>query len=267
MKKGNIRKHSERKLAAFGTVAALILIAAAFIIKNVSAERVAALDAENEVSMTEPVERIVVLTPWVAETPERPLEQIKPAKAIPPKVYETIEPVDPDIVEATRPEVEAPAADPAPADAVPEIAEPAEPMVDEPETVEPEADPVEIEPEPVEAVPEGPAETWASLGTYTLSAYCSCEKCCGYWATIRPLDENGNPIVYTASGAVAQAGVTIATDPTVIPHGTEVKIGETVYISQDSGAGVKGNRIDVYLDDHQAALKFGLQHKEVFVKR
>ena len=113
----------------------------------------------------------------------------------------------------------------------------------------------------------GVGREWESLGEYTLTAYCSCQKCCGYWATIRPLDENGKPIVYTASGEIAEAGKTIAVDPTVIPFGTEVKIGDTVYVAQDTGSVIVGNRIDVYFDDHTEAWNFGMQTSEVLVKR
>jgi 3D (Asp-Asp-Asp) domain-containing protein len=109
-------------------------------------------------------------------------------------------------------------------------------------------------------------EVWESLGEYTLTAYCSCQKCCGYWATIRPW-KDGKQIVYTASGEIAEAGKTIAVDTTVIPFGTEVKIGDTVYVAQDTGSSIVGNRIDVYFDDHTEAWNFGMQTSEVFVKR
>lgn len=130
----------------------------------------------------------------------------------------------------------------------------------------------EIEPpsqtEPItEATTETePPEEWVSLGTYTLTAYCACLECCGEHALDRPLDENGKPIVYTSIGAVAQAGVTIAVDPGVIPYGSEVKINDHVYIAQDTGGNIKGDRIDIYFDDHQAALRFGLQTYEVFIR-
>ena len=106
------------------------------------------------------------------------------------------------------------------------------------------------------------ASKWESIGEFKLTAYCPCEKCCGIWAKNRP-----NGIVYTASGAKAEAGKTIAVDPDVIPYGTEVKIGEHTYIAHDSGSAIKGNKIDVYYDDHSAALAHGVKHAEVMVKK
>ena len=41
-----------------------------------------------------------------------------------------------------------------------------------------------------------------SLGKFKLTAYCSCEKCCGSYAKNRPVDEYGNKIVYGSSGQV-----------------------------------------------------------------
>lgn len=105
------------------------------------------------------------------------------------------------------------------------------------------------------------ASKWESIGEFKLTAYCPCEKCCGIWAKNRP-----NGIVYTASGAKAEAGKTIAVDPDVIPYGTEVKIGDHTYIAQDSGSAIKGNKIDVYYDDHSAALAHGVKYAEVYMK-
>lgn len=111
-----------------------------------------------------------------------------------------------------------------------------------------------------------PTKVWKSLGTYELTAYCSCEKCCGQWAKNRPTDQNGKPIVYTSTGAIAKAGTTIAVDPRVIPYGSEIQIDGHTYIAQDCGGAIKGNRIDVYFDNHQDALVFGRQKSEIFIK-
>lgn len=112
-----------------------------------------------------------------------------------------------------------------------------------PQEVETDASP---EPEWIEAV---------------ATAYCPCEKCCGAWALNRP-----GGIVYTASGAVAQTGVTIAADWSVFPPGTVVYIdgiGERVV--QDRGAAVKGNAVDLYFEDHDEALVFGRQTVRLYV--
>ena len=111
-----------------------------------------------------------------------------------------------------------------------------------------------------------PTETWESLGIYELTAYCSCSACCGSYGQNRPTDQNGNPIVYTASGAIAKAGTTIAVDPRVIPYGSEVQIFGHTYIAQDTGGAIVSRRIDIYFDDHQEALVFGRQRTEIFIK-
>lgn len=117
----------------------------------------------------------------------------------------------------------------------------------------------ELQPEKAELV---------SLGEFTITAYCPCEKCCGTWATERPTDENGRLIVYTSSGTVAKAGRTIAVDPKVIPYGTTVTIEGiegTDYIAEDCGGSVDGKDIDIFMNDHQEALNFGRRKIEVFV--
>lgn len=114
--------------------------------------------------------------------------------------------------------------------------------------------------EPAETVEE-PVEEWTSLGEFKVTAYCSCRTCCGVWADNRP-----NGIVYTASGAKAEAGKTIAVDTDVIPFGTEVKIGDTIYAAQDTGSAVKGNVIDIYFDSHEDAVNHGVKYMEVEVR-
>jgi 3D (Asp-Asp-Asp) domain-containing protein len=114
-----------------------------------------------------------------------------------------------------------------------------------------------------EPIPEQPKRI--SLGEFKLTAYCSCVKCCGFWAYSRPLDENGNDIVIGASGERLQQGVSIAVDPAVIPYDTTVYINGVAYIARDCGGAIKDNRIDVYFDNHQDALDFGVQYAIVEV--
>ena len=101
---------------------------------------------------------------------------------------------------------------------------------------------------------------------YVATAYCPCEKCCGIWATKRPLDENGEQIVYGATGIVLQQGVSVAADTSVHPMGTQLEIeGIGTYTVQDRGGAIKGNRLDVYFDNHADAAKFGKQTVRVRV--
>lgn len=86
------------------------------------------------------------------------------------------------------------------------------------------------------------------IGEFSLTAYC-CEKyehICG----------EGHGI--TSSGQPVQAGVTVAADPSVLPYGTVLYIeGVGIRIVQDKGAAIKGNELDVAVDTHENALRFG----------
>ena len=85
-----------------------------------------------------------------------------------------------------------------------------------------------------------------------MTAYCTCEKCCGEWA-------DGT----TYTGTQATPGRTIAVDPDVIPLGSKVSINGNEYIAEDIGGAIKGNRIDVLFPTHQDAIHFGVQYAEV----
>ncbi|MBQ6263057.1 MAG: 3D domain-containing protein [Clostridia bacterium] len=103
------------------------------------------------------------------------------------------------------------------------------------------------------------------LGTYKLTAYCGCSKCCGKWGENRPVDEYGKTIVRTAGGYRAVEGVTVAADISVLPYGTKVIINDHEYTVQDRGGAINGNIIDIYFEFHQAALEFGVQYANVYV--
>ena len=104
------------------------------------------------------------------------------------------------------------------------------------------------------------------LGEFKLTAYCSCVKCCGQWAIDREVDENGNPIVLTASGATAQVNHTVAVDPSVLPFGSELYVpGYGFYVAEDSGNGVEGNHLDIYFSSHDEAVNHGLAYNDVWL--
>ncbi len=90
-----------------------------------------------------------------------------------------------------------------------------------------------------------------SLGTFKITAYCACSKCCG--------KSNG----ITASGVKATAGRTVAVDAS-IPFGTKLIIDGHEYVAEDRGGSVQGNRIDIFCSSHAEAINFGVQYKEVF---
>lgn len=96
-----------------------------------------------------------------------------------------------------------------------------------------------------------------SLGLFTITAYCPCEKCCGNWS-------DG----ITATGTKATQGETIAVDPSIIELGSIVYFdgidGFGGYVAEDTGGAINGNRIDLFFDDHQEALEWGIKELEVF---
>lgn len=104
------------------------------------------------------------------------------------------------------------------------------------------------------------------LGNFKLTAYCSCYKCCEEYALDRPIDSNGNEIVYGSIGEMLVEGYSIAVDPNVIPYGTEVIIDGITYKAQDCGGAINGNEIDVYFADHKKAQEFAVQYKDVYLK-
>lgn len=97
--------------------------------------------------------------------------------------------------------------------------------------------------------------TGASLGTFGITAYCTCRICCGVYS-------GGNR---TASGTVPTANRTIAVDTNVIPFGTKVVINGQVYVAEDRGGAIKGNRIDMFFMTHQEALNWGRRTMEVYL--
>jgi len=116
-----------------------------------------------------------------------------------------------------------------------------------------EASEIIVEDEQPEVITPEPIRTLYSIGTFKLTAYCPCVKCCGKTDGI------------TASGAKAVEGITVAADTSVLPFGTKIIIDGHEYTVQDRGGAVKGNKIDVYFDSHQRAIEFGVQYKEVFI--
>lgn len=100
------------------------------------------------------------------------------------------------------------------------------------------------------------------LGEYRITAYCSCEKCCGSWAKDRP-----GGIIKGAAGIELTPGVSVASP---LPFGTELYItGYGEVIVQDRTASwvvekYNGEIIDIYFDNHEEALNFGVKYANVY---
>lgn len=116
--------------------------------------------------------------------------------------------------------------------------------------IKPEQKLAEKPPDKSEVVSRG--ERRRITEVFTLTAYCPCKHCSGKW---------GND---TAIGVKAKQGRTIAVDPDVIKLGTVVRIdGVGVFMAEDTGGSIKGNRIDIYFESHEEALRFGVQERKV----
>lgn len=78
----------------------------------------------------------------------------------------------------------------------------------------------------------------------------------------------------TSTGQKAVAGLTIATDPRVIPMNTRVYVEgidstgrkfSGIYVAMDTGGAIKGNDIDIFMSTHQQASNFGRRTMRVYI--
>lgn len=96
------------------------------------------------------------------------------------------------------------------------------------------------------------------IGDFKITAYCSCGICCGQYSP-----ENGGAGT-TASGTIPQAGLTVASDPSVLPLDSYIMFNNHVYHVEDTGGGVNNNHIDLYMNSHQEALNWGVKTLPVY---
>jgi len=110
------------------------------------------------------------------------------------------------------------------------------------------------------------------------TAYCACKKCCGwkrkYGCCLGPTVYAGGPnkgerkkVGITADGSKAKNG-TIAADTRRYAFGTIMHVpgygwGEV----HDTGAAIKGNRLDLFFSSHKKALEWGRRTVKVRVYR
>lgn len=72
--------------------------------------------------------------------------------------------------------------------------------------------------------------------------------------------------VITSTGTVPKWG-TIAVDPTIIPYGTKVYIPkfDKVFIAEDTGSAIKGNKIDIFMDTQDDCKAWGVKDLEIYI--
>ena len=70
----------------------------------------------------------------------------------------------------------------------------------------------------------------------------------------------------TATGTKARYG-TLAVDPKVIPYGTKVYIKELdkVFTAEDCGGGIKGNKIDIYMNTKEECINWGVRNITLYI--
>lgn len=105
-----------------------------------------------------------------------------------------------------------------------------------------------------EAIAESDDTELVPLGEFTITHYCPCVKCCGKNDGI------------TKSGTTATEGRTVGVDPNVIPLGSKVWINGNLYVAEDTGY-MTGNRIDMFVNGHEEALKRGVFKADVYVEK
>ncbi|MFZ7132882.1 MAG: G5 domain-containing protein [Eubacteriales bacterium] len=104
------------------------------------------------------------------------------------------------------------------------------------------------------------SKKFARTITVTATGYCPCSKCVG--------NHNGN---ITASGRASTAYRTVAASSSLsfgtnlfIPYFKNASNGG-IFVVEDRGGSVSGNKIDIFFSNHQDALRFGRRTLKVYV--
>lgn len=108
---------------------------------------------------------------------------------------------------------------------------------------------------------------------FKITAYDLSIQSCGKSRTSRGFGITASG--YKLTGQSLRTASTISTDPKIIPMGTAVylyfgieSIYNGIYISSDTGSGIKGNHIDLFIGDYantSEALNFGIKYAKVII--
>lgn len=99
---------------------------------------------------------------------------------------------------------------------------------------------------------EQPKDIYA--GEFEITYYCPCTDCCGKTDGI------------TASGTLAQEGITVAADWDILPLGSKIYIEGIGYRTvEDKGGAIVGQSLDVFVNSHTEALELGRHKADVWI--
>ena len=105
-------------------------------------------------------------------------------------------------------------------------------------------------------------EIGSLIGEFKSTFYCP-GTCC-----------NGSYAGHTATGAVPTPGRTLSVDPSVIPLGSRVRLEFTsdrlsiyngIYYAEDTGGSIRGNKIDLLVDEHDECMSAGVGTVNIYL--
>ena len=86
------------------------------------------------------------------------------------------------------------------------------------------------------------------------------------WYSPKELGKEKPEQLHTSTGKIPKEGRTIAVDPKLIPYGSIVYIQDYgLYVAEDCGGAIKGNRIDVFTVSYNKALSMGHKVAQVWL--
>jgi 3D (Asp-Asp-Asp) domain-containing protein len=96
---------------------------------------------------------------------------------------------------------------------------------------------------------------WQALGTYRITGYSACVRCCGKSDGI------------TADGTYAPAAKErIIAAPREIPFGTRMWIeGVGVVVVHDRGGAIRGKCVEQFFHTYKEAVQWGVQERKVYI--
>ena len=94
---------------------------------------------------------------------------------------------------------------------------------------------------------------------FTVTHYCGCVDCCGKWSYGSEIEAVG------AAGTKLTPYYSVAVDTSIIPLGTILHDADgNEYKAEDTGSAIDDYRIDIFIGDHEEALKLGIKHDVTF---